>query len=266
MSLEKVNKEVDALVKRWEKIQPSAILDHGKMCCKMAREWLLAMDLSLRVNDCPICAPRWIRERYEWGPSHWPLYWCEVEGSNMLDCVALAALAREIFLARGVIAFPVQLVQQFSEQDLHHWRKKWLKAGQSPDWIIGTHVYHEACAVVVHENYIKIWDPTDNFWIYPDQYPGYGATLAIRVIAPFSAPNILVWGNHQIIPNQWIMVCRVTWGFLPKACRLEKRHSFSYAPEGRDILLALRTLDGEKRQFSWLLMGLNSSFSSFPPR
>lgn len=207
MSLEKVDDEIDTLIRRYEKIQPSTILDHGKICCRLAREWLLAMDRSLLVNASLICAPRWIRERYEWGPSQWPLYWCEVVELKTLDCRALAALAREIFSDRGVITFPVQLVQQFSEQSVHHWREKWLGAGQSLDWITGTYVYHEACAVLVYENCIRIWDPTDNFWIYPNQSPGYGATFAVRVIAPVSDSKILFWGSHQIILNQWIRVC-----------------------------------------------------------
>lgn len=208
MSLDKVdNTEINTLIERWKEIRPTAILDHGKDCCRMVREWLSAMDQALLVNASLFCAPRWIRERYEWGPSQWPLYWCEIVELNTLDCGALVALTREILADRGVITFAVQLVQQFSEQDVRHWRERWMRAGQSVDWIIGTRVYHEACAVIVYENCIRIWDPANNFWIYPDQSPGYGATLAARIVATASDPSILVWGNHQIALNQWMRVC-----------------------------------------------------------
>jgi hypothetical protein len=208
MSLDKVDStETNALIERWKELRPTAILDHGKNCCRVVREWLSAMDRSLLVNASLFCAPRWIRERYEWGPSRWPLYWCEIVELNTLDCGALAALTREVLADRGVIAFAVQLVQQFSEQDVHHWRERWMTAGQSVDWIAGTCVYHEACAVIVYENRIRIWDPTNNFWIYPGQSPGYEATLAARVIATVSDPSTLVWGNHQIALNRWMKIC-----------------------------------------------------------
>ncbi len=208
MCLDKAdNTEIDALIERWKEIQPSAILDHGKDCCRVAQEWLSAMDRSLLVNASLFCAPRWIRERYEWGPSRWPLYWCEIIELNTLDCGAMAALTRAVLMQRGLVVFPTQLIQRFSEQDARHWQERWIKAGQSADWIIGTHIYHEACAVIFHKNRIEIWDPANSFWIYPDQSPGYGATLAIRVIATVSNLSILVWGGHQIALNSWMRIC-----------------------------------------------------------
>lgn len=206
MSSGKVNDEINALIKKWEKKQPSTISDHGKHCCLVAREWLLAMDRSLLADANPISAPCWIREKYDWGPSQWPLYWCEIMELNTLDCGGFAALAREIFVNRGIVTFPVQLIQRFSEQAAHHWRQRWLKAGQSADWIIGPYVYHEACAIVVYKNYIKIWDPTDNLWIYPNQSTGYGVTLAVRVI--FTDMSTFIWNDCQIRSNQWTKVTK----------------------------------------------------------
>jgi hypothetical protein len=66
-----------------------------------------------------------------------------------LDCGALAALAHEIFLARGVKSFPVQLIQQYSEHAARHWQKEWDGKDVSSHWIGEDVIYHEGCAVAL---------------------------------------------------------------------------------------------------------------------
>ena len=110
-----------AAVAEWEHFPASSILHHGRRCCRVAREWLFSMDFSQLSGGDPLTGPRWIARRYAWGPSRWPISWCEAVEQKNLDCGALAALAAEVFAARGVRAFPAQFIQQFTEDATRHW-------------------------------------------------------------------------------------------------------------------------------------------------
>lgn len=199
-----VDKEIDEAIRRFRQKEPSHILDHGKECCTAAREWFVALDKSFLAYSSILSGPRWIRLRWSWGPVRWPLYWCQIPTSKALDCGALAALARTAFESRGLVTFPVQLIEWFSAQDVCHWRRKWQIVSRSPDWISGNLAYHEACAVVVRESRIKIWDPTDSCWIGPSKAVGYAATVAARFDVPSSSLEILRWEDVVIHPSVWI--------------------------------------------------------------
>src|SRR5574342_271092 len=83
-------------VARWKVQPPSQLVDHGHDCCRVARAWLVSLDYSLDsvlASADRFRGPGWIRDRYPWGPSRWPLSWCEVVVAEQLDCGALTALA-----------------------------------------------------------------------------------------------------------------------------------------------------------------------------
>src|SRR3712207_2487200 len=73
----------------------SAIQHHGRPCCRLAREWVFATDFSQLNGESLLTGPRWIRHKYKWGPSKWPIHWCEAVEQKTLDCGALASLAHE---------------------------------------------------------------------------------------------------------------------------------------------------------------------------
>lgn len=196
--------EIAAALAAWASAPLSLVGDHGDALCRRARTWFNALDKSLCAGATPFAGPRWIRERFRWGPSPWPLFWCEVPERKQLDCGALAAMSREVFLDRGVACAPVQLIQRFSLSDSLHWNRKWSDAGDRADWIRGSLVYHEGCAVSGRDDQVSVWDPTDNFWIDSDQRSGYGATLAIRLVrVPGFTPSVS-WGEHQLRMNAWL--------------------------------------------------------------
>jgi hypothetical protein len=179
-------------------------LHHGQTCCDIAREWVLANDYS-QLGDAPLLTgPRWLRQKYPWGPSPWPLHWCEAVEREKLDCGAHAAISNELFAARGVRSWPAQFVQQFTEDATRHWDHKWSEDGISAGWIDGDVIYHEGCAVAVEGEEIKLWDASAGWWIDPRQAGGYGALLAVRVFAPEGGR--FRWGEREIAANTWARI------------------------------------------------------------
>src|SRR5215207_1054944 len=165
---------------------------------------LLAMDRSHTPSSEPLTGPRWIRQRVSWGPSQWPLYWCEAMAAKTLDCGALAALAKNVFHARGMRCHTVQLIQHFTQGDGCHWACSWERAEVPPNWIRDELVYHEACAVEMPGGAIRVWDPTASWWINPKHISGYGGARAVRVLQPEAGEGaFFLWGDHKIPVNQW---------------------------------------------------------------
>ncbi len=189
---------------KWQNFPVSRISHHGQMCCEIAREWLNAMDYSQLNTGSIFTGPRWIRQRYNWGPTTWQIHWCEVMRQTSLDCGAQSALAQEVFTARGVKSYPVQLVQEYSKAATQQWSHKWNGAETSVFWINENLIYHEGCAVETgNENEIKLWDASSAWWINPKQFGGYGGLRAVRL---FSLPDDLTnfkWGEHRIAANEW---------------------------------------------------------------
>ena len=107
---------------KWRDFPFSSLSHHGDACCDVAREWLLAMDFAQLNGGDPMSGPRWMREKYEWGPSPWPMHWCELVERKIIDCGAHSALAHEAFTARGVTAFRAQFIQRYSPDALAQWR------------------------------------------------------------------------------------------------------------------------------------------------
>jgi hypothetical protein len=200
---ERAQSALQAAIEAWTYQPASEICDHGQQCCAVAREWFFAMDRSHTPASEPLTGPRWIRQRVAWGPSHWPLFWCQAMATKTLDCGALAALAKNAFRARGLQSHTVQLIQQFTTSDGGHWACSWERAEVAPTWIRDDLVYHEACAVVAADHEIRIWDPTASWWMNPKHTSGYSGLLALRVLVESNADTPLSWGAHKIFPDVW---------------------------------------------------------------
>jgi hypothetical protein len=192
--------------KRWENFPYSCLSHHGAACCEIAREWVLAMDFA-QLNGADLATgPRWVRAKYKWGPSAWPMHWCEVVRRKVIDCGAHAALSRALFAARGLIAFPTQLVQRYGEDATEQWRGSWSEEQVSCHWLEGEHIYHEATALLVGDREVKIWDGSAGSWVDPRQQSGgYGSVVAVRIFAdPEFAPDEgFAWGERRITANAW---------------------------------------------------------------
>lgn len=226
MSLAEVKIEFDetafadtrAAMQKWETFPASTISHHGAQCCDIAREWVLSTDYSQLNAGDPLTGPRWLRHKYTWGPSTWPIHWCEAVEQKTLDCGALAALSQEVFAARGVKSYHAQLIQQYSEDATRQWAEKWNGGDASVHWIKEDLIYHEGSAVVVRDNQIRLWDPSAGWWVNPRQSGGYGGLLALRVFAPqHNAPSEFVWGTQRITPNKWQKIERVRGEFAAAA-------------------------------------------------
>ena len=185
---------------KWQDWPMSKIAHHGAACCDIAREWMLAMDMA-QTAGATTAGPRWLRQRYPWGPSPWPLHWCEAVGRERLDCGAHAAIAQEFFTARGVDSRPAQFVQQYSTEATLQWADKWQGEGIAAAWINGDLIYHEGCAVLAEDGELKLWDASAGWWISPDQSGGYGSLRSCRVSG--SEGESFSWGTRQIMANTW---------------------------------------------------------------
>jgi len=186
----------------WEKWVPSHISHHGMVCCEIAREWISDADFSSLSGGNLLTGPRWLRNKFKWGPSGYPIYWCEAVRSDTLDCGALAALAHEVFSVRGVQSFRAQFVQRFSEVAAAQWSCSWSTAGVPTAWISDDLIYHEGCAIAVGENEIKVWDASAGWWLDPRTTSGYGSLAAIRIHSSKGGESIN-WGTHEIPANEW---------------------------------------------------------------
>jgi hypothetical protein len=193
-----------AVFENWREFPYTNVSHHGSACCEMAREWLYAMDYTQLNGGSPFTGPRWLRQRYNWGPTVYPIHWCEAIEEKTLDCGALASLSREVFKSRNVRAYPAQLVQQFTTHATAQWQKKWIEKEASTHWINDDVIYHEGCAILTEGNEIKVWDSSAGWWVRPIPQNGYGSLLALRICAD-ERNNISVfqWGDHKIAPNRW---------------------------------------------------------------
>jgi hypothetical protein len=187
---------------KWKDWYPSQISHHGQMCCEIAREWLTSQDFSETGGSSLLTGPRWLRQRFNWGASSFPIYWCESVRKKTLDCGALAAIAQEIFTVRGVKSYRIQLVQKFSEVATNQWSSSWNETNSLPlPWIDNDLIYHEGCAIAIGEREVKVWDASAGWWINANSGDGYGSLTAIRLSAEAGAT--FDWEKHRLVANQW---------------------------------------------------------------
>ncbi len=190
---------------RWQDFPFSCLSHHGDACCDIAREWIASNDFAQLNGGDVLTGPRWLRQKYEWGPSAWPMHWCEVVERKVIDCGAHAALAHEAFAARGVTAFRAQFVQRYSEDATAQWRTKWGSEQVSDHWLTDDLIYHEGNALLVGEDEVKLWDASAGWWINPRQAGGYGSLVAVRIFAEgqWGGGDGFRWGERRIVPNEW---------------------------------------------------------------
>lgn len=191
---------------RWQHFPYSCFSHHGGACCEVAREWIVANDFAQLNGGDLLTGPRWLRQKYEWGPSSWPMHWCDVVERDVIDCGAHAALAHEAFTARGVTAFRAQFVQRYSADATAQWRKKWGDEEVSDHWLTDDAIYHEGNALLVSDDEVKLWDASAGWWINARQAGGgYGSLVAVRIFAEgqWGGGDGFRWGDHRIKPNEW---------------------------------------------------------------
>ena len=193
---------------RWQHFPFSSLCHHGDGCCDVAREWVIANDFAQLNGGNLLSGPRWLREKYEWGPSPWPMHWCELVERKVIDCGAHSALAHEVFLARGVTAFRAQFIQRYTADALSQWRTKWTEENVSDHWIADDVIYHEGNALLVGEDELKLWDSSAGWWINPVQNGGYGSLAAVRIFADgqWGGGDGFRWGERRIKPNEWVQI------------------------------------------------------------
>ena len=187
---------------RWRDWAPSTISHHRRICCEIAREWITATDYSSLNGGQILSGPRWLRHRFQWGPSSYPLFWCEAVRKDTLDCGALAALAHEVFSIRGIKSYRVQLVQRYSRNATEQWANSWTGDGVPTLWLDKDVIYHEGCAASIDDTEIKVWDASAGCWIDPKAGDGYGALLAIKVNSSAKTSEYF-WGKFRLKPNVW---------------------------------------------------------------
>lgn len=192
---------------KWESFPNSYISHHGASCCDIAHEWLIAFDFAQLNGGDILSGPRWMREHSTWGPSAWPIHWCEAVDAKIVDCGVHAAIAHEAFVARGVQAFRAQFIQRYSGDAAASWRQNWGKQGVSDHWIDGDAIYHEGNAVLVGKDTIKLWDGSAGWWINPRGSDGYGSLAAVRIEATMEGfEDGLRWGERRLKLNRWVAV------------------------------------------------------------
>ena len=216
------DRQLDLAIFRWRHRPASVLLHHGKTCCAVAREWVFATDFSQLNGEHEQTGPRWIRARHKWGPSKWPMSWCEAVEQKTLDCGALSAISRAVFEARGITAYPAQLIQVYSEQSGRHWSNNWNAEDAPSDWVMNGLAYHEACAVVTDESVLKIWDPSIACWIGAPDFYGYGSVLALRIVArPIHSAATFCWATNEILCNQWQKIYPASDSIAPSRIGVE---------------------------------------------
>lgn len=129
------------LLRDLEEKPVSRLTRHAAPCCVIAEAWFRATARSAirRFGD----EPRWITERWNWGPTVWPIAWCEAIKADALDCGALADLAAVAFEETGREVMRVQLIQDASTEECEQWATRWATTPAAPKWIWGRLVYHE---------------------------------------------------------------------------------------------------------------------------
>lgn len=188
---------VEDAVKALGWIQPTQILLQDE-CDVAARAYILSLDVFLRRRS--VDPPTWLRKMFEWGPVKRPVSWCDVPKARKADCGLLAALAREVYKARGVEAFQAQLIVKYPEHAVEHWVKIWRNKGAEPDWIWGNFVYHEV-VVVKRGRVVEVYDPLLNalFNGIPQRIDR-GIVVAFRVFGELKKITPGVWHLMRTSP------------------------------------------------------------------
>jgi hypothetical protein len=197
---------------RWVEHPSSTILHHDKNCCEEARLWFLSYARSMEgwtSAQFRMKPPTWLSQLCTWGPSPWPISWCQVFKEKTVDCGVFAALAREIFTAQGFTAHPAQALLTYNENCTEHWKDLWKsgsgKAAKQRDsdffpWVGNLIVYHEVCVLEMPDGKAKIYDSTFGNWLEPQKRAGFAALLSVRS----ECPRLLKWGDKILSYGEWV--------------------------------------------------------------
>jgi hypothetical protein len=209
--------------RKWMEHPSSMIVHHDKNCCDEARLWFLSYARSMEIktlSQFELRAPVWLSQLYTWGPSEWPISWCELVKEKVLDCGVFAALAREVFRAQGHEAHPAQALLSYNPSCTGHWKEFWKgdgkkekkkdkdkkkkknEEGETFPWIGTEVVYHEICVLEMPDGSAKVYDSTWGNWYEPHARAGFGALLAVRT----ECPRVLSWGNKFFSCGEWIEI------------------------------------------------------------
>lgn len=197
---------------RWVEHPSSSILHHEKDCCEEARLWFLSYARSMEgwsSSQYQMKPPTWLSQLLTWGPSPWPISWCEIFKAKTTDCGVFAALAREIFQAQGVPAHPAQALLTYNENCTGHWKDLWKAGTKEFDkkrasdifpWVGNVIVYHEVCVLEMPHSRAKIFDATFGNWLEPHKRDGFAALLSVRS----ECPRLLKWGEQILSYGEWV--------------------------------------------------------------
>lgn len=195
----------------WIEHPSSSIVHHEHSCCEEARLWFLSYARSMEAglgSQFTMKAPSWLSQLFEWGPSEWPISWCEVVKEKVIDCGVFAALAREVFKAQGLEPFPAQALLSYNSVCTGHWQEFWEKRKKKKirnqrdlfPWIGNEVVYHEICVLEMPDATARFYDSTWGHWYLPESRVGFGALLALRS----ECSRVLRWGKRTMTCGEWV--------------------------------------------------------------
>jgi hypothetical protein len=192
---------------RWMEHPASHLIHHDQDCCEEARLWFLAYARSMEIGlatQFTVKAPVWLSELFTWGPTKWPISWCQVVREDVVDCGVFAVLAREVFKAQGLLAHPAQALLSYNESCTGHWKGLWeagpKSEGEVFPWIGERIVYHELCVLETPDGRARVYDSTWGNWYEPHARVGFGSVLAIRT----ECPRLLQWGDKTLSCGEWM--------------------------------------------------------------
>lgn len=149
----------------------SCIGYHDGPCCAEARQLILAKlqqypDLGSQLAAIPAT--------FRWGPTRWPVRWCELLAPNELvaDCGVHAQLASELLWLAGVPHTRGRAAIRAGATSVAHWSATWGEADASDAWLGDDVVHHEV--VKVGDRW---WDATEARW-----FSGPGAALVAGIV------------------------------------------------------------------------------------
>ena len=113
-----------------------------------------------------------------------------------------------MFVSRGQAPLHAQFVQKYSADATDQWRSAWEEEQASCHWLTDDIIYHEANALLVGDDEVKLWDGSAGWWVNPRQQgTGYGNLLAVRIFAPehsnAGGGDGFRWGERRLKPNVW---------------------------------------------------------------
>ena len=207
--------EQEEFYPRWIEHPSSCIIHHERECCEEARLWFLAYARSMEggmATQYRMRPPSWLSQLFEWGPSVWPISWCQVVKEKTIDCGVFAVLAREVFAAQGFEAHPAQALLSYNQNCTDHWKDLWIngmkkidkrKRGEVFPWV-GSHVvYHEICLIETKNGDAQIYDSTFGHWLESNKREGFAGLIAVKS----ECPRLLRWGDKTLCCGEWVNLC-----------------------------------------------------------